>query len=281
MTNLVPEQRVDRNGKLVTRHVRQEDNAPVKRNAIPAPVLEPRDKTRQIGMIRRAIESAQESFVSENMGFSGYDEDDDETYNEVQAAMTSALPSVESVELALENFPDSTVMHVARKIADSGFDMDYQLLLPHVIQEGATARQVEYYTFLHDRVSDIYYEDDVFDEEAVNSFTILRSAIKGLSGYKHLGYEPPEDIFSASTVEQEMVVTLCKLRYGVPTDNRRAHVLQFPDSVDDDSLVGLVLERPDQGDRIMEIMNERKVTDGDFIRSILDAPSQSVSSGQL
>jgi hypothetical protein len=116
--------------------------------------------------------------------------------------------------------------------------------------------------------------------EEVSNYQLLKTMVDGLDGYKHLGYEPPSNIFDARAEEQSMVLSLCKMRFYQPF-GEEYDAMSLPDSVKNDDLVRLMLENPDKSDRILELMRERETDDAGLIRNIINSESQSLSSGHL
>lgn len=204
------------------------------------------------------------------------------TYDEEYDRLSELSPRRDEMDEALSMLPLSTVDHLRHKIMDSGFDDDFQMILPEVLQDvrsGRTASSVELFTYLFGRDDIISTDDEMFAEE-VSTYQLLKTMVDGVNGYQHLGYTPPQSIFAASEEEQELVRALCKMRFLQPVDDEY-DVMSLPDSVENDDLVRIVLKNPGQAGRVVELMHERETDDADLIRRIIESESQGLSSGNL
>lgn len=276
MSNLIPEVRADRNGKLVTRHVKTDATASASSLSLPAPkVKKEPGKRQQINYIVESVRSAYDNHVDEVMSFYG----EEESYDDEKDRISGLVPRMDELDYALCKLPESTVKHLVQKIMNSGFESDFQMLLPEIVHEGRSASAVNLFAYLHGRSDVASYDDEMFAEE-VSAYQLLRTMVEGLDGYKRLGYEPPSDVFDASDEDQSMVLALCQMRFAQPVDDEY-DVMSLPDSVKNDDLVKLMLNNPDQSGRVVELMRERETDDADLIRSIIESESQAVSSGHL
>lgn len=279
MSNLIPEVRPDRNGKMVTRHVKADNGASAANQTLPAPkVAQEPGKRQKINYIMEFIQSAYDNHVKDIMSFYG----EETTYDEEYERLSELSPRRDEMDEALSMLPLSTVDHLRHKIMDSGFDDDFQMILPEVLQDvrsGRTASSVELFTYLFGRDDIISTDDEMFAEE-VSTYQLLKTMVDGVNGYQHLGYTPPQSIFAASEEEKELVRTLCKMRFLQPVDDEY-DVMSLPDSVENDDLVRIVLKNPGQAGRVVELMHERETDDAELIRRIIESESQGLSSGNL
>lgn len=279
MSNLTPEVRPDRNGKMVTRHVKSDTSAVATSLTLPAPKVKKEPGKRQrINYIMVSVRSAYDNHVDEIMGFYG----EEATYDDERDRLSEMIPQTDEIDGALSQLPASTVEHIAQKIMNSGFDSEFQMILPEILKgvsEGRTASSVELFTYLHGR-DDIISDDDEMFAEEVSTYQLLKTMVDGVDGYKHLGYTPPSSIFEASEEDQDLVLSLCKMRFLQPVDDEY-DVMSLPDSVKDDDLVKLMINNPDKSDRILELMRERETDDSGLIRRIIESEAQGLSSGHL
>jgi hypothetical protein len=276
MSNLIPEVRADRNGKLVTRHVKADSSASASSLSLPAPKVKKEPGKRQrINYIVTSVRSAYDNHVEEIMSFYG----EEASYDDEKDRVSALVPRTDKLDYALCKLPASTVEHIAQKIMNSGFESEFQMILPDIVHEGRTASDVNLFTYLHGHSDVPSYDDEVFVEE-VSTYQLLRTMVDGLNGYKHLGYEPPSNIFDASEDDQSMVLSLCKMRFAQPVDDEY-DVMSLPDSVKNDALVKLMLNNPDKAERVVELMRERETDDAGLIGSIIESESQAVSNGHL
>jgi hypothetical protein len=276
MSNLTPEVRADRNGKLVTRHVKADSLTSTASLALPAPKVKKEPGKRQrINYIVGSVRSAYDNHVDEIMSFYG----EEESYDDEKDRISALVPRTDKLDYALCKLPESTVEHIAQKIMNSGFESEFQMILPDIINEGRPASDIDLFTYLHGHSDVPSCVDEMFVEE-VSAYQLLRTMVDGLNSYKHLGYESPSNIFEASEEDQTMVLALCKMRFAQPVDDEY-DVMSLPDSVKNSDLVKLMLNNPDKSDRILELMRERETDDAGLIGSIIESESQAVSSGHL
>jgi hypothetical protein len=143
-------------------------------------------------------------------------------------------------------------------------------------------------TFMYSELNDIYLRGDLYEGET-ESYSILSDAALGLREYGHLGYAPPEDIFTAADEDQRLAIGLASLRFEVEdrfskgvSDGRGLGVKPASDPqakvIVDDDLVRMFLIDPD---RVQRLMTERNTADGVVIRSIMEASNPSLSDGIL
>ena len=272
MSNLTPQVRPDKNGKLVTRHVKADSLAPPAK-AVPAPLLS----------------AAKPSW------------DHDADLLELTDAIDSALATgaFEDTVLADRKVLHYTLHQMAPSVAaafrqqiDDEPDVGYEDLLISVLHNKLDTKDASYILFAVQHQQQDGIEMDNYWEDDLEGTIEYENAFKYFRGTKRfaaqIGYSLPDNIFEADEkVRREIGGVIKMLSTG--------HTLDLPGIVENDwsvesicfsgtELGKLAMERPDDTKRIVEIIKERGLeddTDMNSIRMVLDAEVQQLSSGLL
>jgi hypothetical protein len=283
MTDLTPVLRPDYTGKLVTRHMRMESGK-ASSLGIPAPAAQ--GFTTEIKRIESKLLKILEVVNSE------FDVDDWSA--QISSAMyldPDDLLGVDELRDAISRLPLRTIARIDEKLSnESESDEDYAIVLIHALTyNGDDPQLIEYLTYFHSSVEDIYDGEDLSDRGA-NSYAVLHDCLNGLRHYGHLGYVPPQDIYQSTDEEHITAKALCMLRFAA----QRLEGLTFTGTtevetgtrfkssiVTSEEFVRVMLDRPDDRHRLLDIIEERDSNHPDLIMSILDAPAPSMAEGVL
>jgi hypothetical protein len=290
MTNLVPEHRIDVTGKVVLRHVRPSSPGLSAGVPLPAPTAEPDTFEKDFAYVKNDLRAHLSTAERAAEGPS----DDPHDYYPIEddsgLDLSEAISSYE-VGTALSELAPRTVCHIKDKLEELGTfgGPDY----PNIVIYGMSkyrgdSQMINLMTFMYSELNDIYLRGDLYEGET-ESYSILSDAALGLREYGHLGYAPPEDIFTAADEDQRLAIGLASLRFEVEdrfskgvSDGRGLGVKPASDPqakvIVDDDLVRMFLIDPD---RVQRLMTERNTADGVVIRSIMEASNPSLSDGIL
>lgn len=284
MSNLIPEVRADKDGKLVTRHVRAVTNDAASKK-FPAPMgnvtsqAEADLKEVKDGLIgilnhyRNLVNEAEERDAEAELDLD--DEDalwqmDDGESDELGFDPNSFIEAA-SIGTALEELPASTISHMRAKMESDKYSDDYEIAVLHALSFGDNDPQLmDYLTALHSEVSDLFPERDILSESDTNSYTLMVQFVQGLRNFESIGYVLP-DIFNATDEERMVMHSLNFLNTEVGNDEGKA----------DPALGRIVMDNPDRAGDIVELMITRRTKDVDVIREIIESQVPSVSSGLL
>lgn len=272
MSNLTPQVRPDKNGKLVTRHVRTEVPAPPTK-PVPLPSLAATG-----GSVSRDADLLELADVMDSLLVTGVYDD-------------TVLADRKVLHYTMHKM-DSSVLAAFRQQIDDKPDVGYEDLLISVLHNKLDTKDASYilFTVQHQQQDGIemdnYWEDDLEGTiEYENAFKYFRGTKRFAA---QIGYSLPDNIFEADDkVRREIGGVIKMLSAG--------HTLDLPGIVENDwsvesicfsgtELGKLAMERPDDTKRIVEIIKERGLEedkDMDSIRMVLDAEVQQLSSGLL
>lgn len=283
MSNLIPEVRADKDGKLVTRHVRAETIEPARKD-FPTPVVggvTPK-KSEDFNEVKAMLTNILEHYLvlSEGGGDSdnedGGDEDDfwrmdDDDESELDWDPNELL-SLSSLEKALSKLPERTITRMLAKIDERPNVDDYEIALLHALTyEGSSSQLIEYMTYLYDGVSDLFPNRDTLGDPDVNTYTIIRDYMQGLRNYESVGYTLPEDIYEATDEDHVLMNALHHLNSEIGDGEGNVE----PE-------IGLiVMERPESAQDVIDIVESRGTRDATLIREMLESETPSVRSGLL
>jgi hypothetical protein len=292
MNNLVPELRADKDGKLVTRHVRAATNeAAVK--AFPAPMGQAKPsesadfkevKNMLIGVLNHYRDlanggSAESDPEDEDEG-DGIDLDDEDDYWKMDDEAEpedlgfdpNGLLEAASIGKALAELPENTIAHMRAKIEENPYMDDYEVAVLHALSyENNNPQLIAYLTCMYSEIAGFYSERDSLGDPDVNTYTLMRDYMQGLHNYESVGYELPKDIFSATPEERKVMEALHYLNTELGDDEGNA----------EPELGKIVMERPDSVEDVISIVLERDTRDAEVIREMLDSRTPSVRSGIL
>jgi hypothetical protein len=200
------------------------------------------------------------------------------------------IPSGKNLDAFIAKTYSRETMEAYVQIAEEQPMEAYQDLLLGVISNRDSDKVAGYILEIVKRDRQKDYE---WSDAAKGSYTYLTAA-QVYYGLHHphyetnLGYTPPENIFDESDPEVVKALALIELTNRLyDMDEEMAaleHVTGGRDEVvyiADDELVRLVLERPEEVDRIVSIIEEEELAEGAVIRAMMDAPVQRLRDGML
>jgi hypothetical protein len=290
MNNLVPELRADKDGKLVTRHVRAVTNDAATK-AFPAPMGQVKTsesadfkevKAMLIGVLNHYRDLANGASVDSDSEdeSDGIDLDDDDDYWKMDdkdeddeiGFDPSGLLEAASIGKALAELPENTIAHMRAKIDENPYVDDYEVAVLHALSyENNNPQLIDYLTSMYNEISVFYPDRDVMGDPDVNTYTLMRDYMQGLHNYESVGYKLPEDIFSVTPEEREVMDALHFLNTEIGDDEGNA----------EPELGKIVMDRPDSVEEVVALVLERDTRDAEVIREILDSRTPSVRSGIL
>lgn len=259
MNSLIPVQRVDRRGRVVTRWVRS-DTEKQRIASIPSPktTIGRPDRTELVSHVREAM-------VRGNHGFKG-------------------LRPVASIYTSMERLSDSTVAAYLTAIADSpksGFDE----LLIGVLNADTPGNEADYLL----EIAKLYTTGSTFNGDVGRRYCdVAKQAYLGLRCYPEIDYSAPEDITDRNDPETVKVMGLLRLTMRLFTDDHLGIGItgEMTDygvgmKVDSDELAELVLERPYDAERIAAAVIGRETTDIGTICEMLSSEAVNLQDGVL
>lgn len=184
----------------------------------------------------------------------------------------SGLLEAASIGKALADLPENTIAHMRAKIEENPYVDDYEVAVLHALSyENNNPQLIDYLTCMYNEISEFYPERDVMGDPDVNTYTLMRDYMQGLHNYESVGYKLPEDIFSVTPEEREVMDALHFLNTEIGDDEGNA----------EPELGRLVMERPENVQDVIDLVLERDTRDAEVIREILDSRTPSVRSGIL
>jgi hypothetical protein len=273
MSNLIPEVRVNKNGVPVTKHVRPA-NAGGKGKSVPAPKVKTKSYSYELrSQIRDHVYAAHEH------GLSGFTE----------------LGSIAEIMPWRNSLSDATLEAYLETIharPDDAFDD----MLLGVFKDQITDDEACYYLEIAKTDHTQYLSGLSADEKwgcGAGAYRRAASVYRGLESYEGSVYQRPVNILDQSDPVVEATKGLFRVTHRLCTGEgtgldsffrRNAdspygqdHVMRLAPR----SLPELVVARPEDADRIADIILARDVTDTDTIVAVLDAEVSQLSSGIL
>lgn len=253
MSNLVPERRPDKNGRMVTRHVLPASKEPKRSSRIPAPVVKKQD--------RGSLVSSLTASIAKQMGFTR--DDYDEWYG---------------IQGSLEEYSDRTLDRLSAAWK------------PRTQISSAIALMVH-----HSESEEFIREFATFGGIVSDSTTGMNMAMSFVRSLHHYKQLPQVDDYSAA---DEKTKEACRSLIGLAERLRDARkdfgsdsqpIAGIPHDYDSydtpviqsEGLVQLVVDRPEDVERIGDIAILRRTTDATAIVEVMDADIKSLSSGVL
>jgi hypothetical protein len=298
---LVPQLRPDKNGKMVTRHVKADSGAPLSAAAIPVPTVKVSTVTHgdNVEALRDAIREALET----------------RDYDDIQ------LVSIKELDRYVGALSPS-VAKAFRQQLDERPDFGFEDLLISAAQNGIKSDTVSYILFIAQHAIDKHGFDNTWEDD-INGTIEYENAFKVMRGlnqffYQETGRPFPENIFEADEATRgnaRAVVELIKKGHRLDLNqidndwmgeslalndvSLGELAMEYPDDIDlivesleqDESgklnsemlrtAFAMRAESPDNFDRVLSIMKERGTSDAGAVRQVLKADVQSLSSGAL
>lgn len=258
MTNLKPERRADKNGKLVTRHVREADS-PSNRVSFPPPFQTAGSNPQRSAL----VDTVREALVRGDHGFVG-------------------LYPVARVYDAMHNLSDTTVSAYTQEIEQHPNDGLDELLIG-VLNLGCNDHDAR---FILEIAKFDALGSSWSDSKGRRLFEVSRQVHLGLGCYSEIGYEAPDRITDKERPEIVEALALAQLTIAVYNDDA-VYVTgetvkgRIAMKLKNAELVSLLLERPGDALRIAAAVRERKTTNTGVIREMLDTGSANLQEGVL
>lgn len=294
----MPQLRADKNGKMVTRHVKVDSHS-LSSSSFPAPAMKTGAEQHETNL------SALLDVVHTSLHTVEYGTTFDKG----------------KLDQELRNLSPSTV-EAFRKQIDEQPDYGYEDILISALHNRIGSEDASYILFISQQANNEYGFDNVWDEDLECTYEYERS-IKILRGIKQFcsktgWYDRPLNIFEAEEEPRQRMQTLTTLiKKGnwlgingldedwqtgatVLTDTELGYVaMDYPDEIDlildlmgndeqgvlDGKAMRTVLEYRDTEDidpsRVISIISDRGTSDREAIDQVLNAETQSLSSGAL
>lgn len=259
MSNLIPEARVNKLGHTVVKHVRADSKPAAKRSKLPSPAPQKSRHSELVGRLRKALDE-------DNHGF--YDTPPrNELYKQAKSlsgnTMNAYLRALD--EHPDEGYADLLVGILAKK--DSDQMAAYSLVITEMDPNSKN-------------ISAFSKGYDLYD--------LASSVFDGLESYKSIGFEPVANIFDESDPETvrtrallNMTIRLTNAVSEVTTTLKRPTRDEFEVIIEPIDLVQLVLDRPQDSDKIVEIILYENIKEAGHIRAMLEAPVRALRDGAL
>jgi hypothetical protein len=263
MTNLVPEQRFDKNNKLVTRHVRPAEtgSASVPLHApIPAPAFNDRErlaKARQEAL--EAIEDLDDWKILDSGSYASYLHQGMHHLNETTALM----------------------------VRDSVTTPEMSVLCLHLVSD------------FHENPRDIgevlFYRDAIAYTTLFNDsgFNYSDESVGMIRGIRHMKeFQAQNDLTLLPEDQARQVKALLRVGYAVYFEIGATHAslhgsckwgvgARYPLSITDPELISLVMDNPEQDDSICELIRLHKAVDVEFLRESIAMNTPALVKGAL
>jgi hypothetical protein len=259
MSNTIPEPRVNKLGHTVIKHVRADNQTTTKRSKLPSPAPQKSRQSELVSHVRKALDE-------DNHGFY-----DTPPRNDLyKHAKTLSEDTMSGYLRAIEKHPDEgyadlLVGILAKK--DSDQMAAYSLVITEMDPNSKN-------------ISAFSKGYDLYD--------LSSSVFDGLENYKAIGFEPAANIFDESDPEVvrtrallNMTIRLTNAASEVATTLKRPSRDEFEVVINPPDLVQLVLDRPQDSDKIVEIILDENIKSADHIRAMLEAPVRALRDGAL
>lgn len=241
---LVPVQRPDKNGKMVTRHVRPE-TASAAQKGFPK-VLSSNASS--------PLRKAAKEIVSSTIDGNPYEDTNLKPKAELFSNMDRlSNQTIDSYLAAMEEQPNSY----------------HQDLLLSVLNNADTDAKAQYVLAIAklDKEIDPEWGDFCGGTYHYHSAT---QVLSGLEMYQWSGFVPPKDITDESDPAVGQALALITVINRMWENGDEEHLIDGTMSINDGNLVSLILEHPEQAEQIAEIVHSVSNKDGRVIRFILD-----------
>lgn len=271
MSKLVPEVRVNKNGVSVKKYVRADGKG--KRQSKPLPKPEVPDK---FGLLREEFAS----IVWDELSEGEYDD------------TTVSIPA--NLKRYIEKtFSNETVAAYVQAMKDEP-DQFYGSILLGVLSNRDDDEKAAYILSLSklDKQKDHEWNDYTRGPGAYLNAVQVYNGLFSAEYELNADFVPPDNLFDENDPEVQKTMTLVKFTNRLFEDEEMGEVqlLTNPNIegrlnemliIDNNELIRLVLERPEDEERIADIVLNEKVSHADVIRAQLDAPVQALRDGAL
>lgn len=260
MSNTIPEARVNKLGHTVIKHVRADGKTtPARRSKLPAPAPQQSRHMELVGHVRKALDS-------DNHGFYETPPRND-MYKQVKSLSED---TISGYLRAIEQHPDE----------------GYEDLLVGILAKGDSDQMAAYSLVITEM--DPQSKNISAFSKGYDLYDLSSSVFDGLENYKAIGFEPVANIFDESDPEVvrtrallHMTIRLTNAASEVATTLKRPGRDEFEVVINPPDLVQLVLDRPQDSEKIVEIILDEDIKNAGHIRAMLEAPVRSLRDGAL
>lgn len=264
MTNLVPEQRPDKNGKLVTRHVRPTEASSTS-VALPAPITQSAFNDRE-----RARKARQEAF------------DAIEDFDELKLLNSGSYESYLRRSLML--IDEETALMVRDAVTGPHMSVLCLHLVSDLNDTPRTIREVLAYR------DSIPYAAATYNEGGFNYSDESAGVIRGIHEMEE--FRDCDDLTSLTDEQQSQVKALLRVGHVIYTElgwtEKSLHESckwgvgsRYPLRIQDKELISLVMDNPEQADSICELIKTHQAVDVEFIRESIAVNVPALVKGAL
>lgn len=263
MTNLVPEQRVDKNNKLVTRHVRPVDNSNPPA-LLPAPIATSAssDRERLLKVRQEALEAIEDMDHMKILDAGSY-------YDHLRQAMNTL-----DEETAL-------------MVRDSVTTQEMALLCLHLVSDfSSTPQDIKEVLYYRNAIAYTTEPNDSgynFSDESVG-------LVRGIRNMKE--FQGHSDLTRLSETQSRQVSALLRVGYAVHYALGASHPSlhdsckwgvgsRFPLRIQDNELVKLVMNDPSQDELICALIKDRRTADAALVKEFLNTSAPALVKGAL
>lgn len=265
---LTPQKRMNKNGVMVTKHVRDAPNESPTGKLIPAPLMTaPGERNAQVEFLGKALHS---------------------TYEEYLEMQDGDGMSEEELEARIEGLDGSVLAAYYESIRDNP-GHGFEDILISAMHNEITSEEAGTVLFIA-RIEGELDLDWSAARGGALSYIQARRLHAGLDHYApELSF--PCNLLTASEKDQATATVLIDATFAIfggdiGTDENLL-LDQYSEygggalAIDNVGLVDLLVERPDETQTIIDLMEERQTCDSDALRLILDADVQAVREGIL
>lgn len=266
MSNLIPEPRPDKNGKIVTRHVKMDVGGHPLMVPLPAPVVPHTDTVNKMEALRHDVASA---IQEATMNYDDWSPDSDDMWTGEEGIRHDGIFGT------LLTYSDALVEELDG--IRSGSNEDRFLALARMVEQGEQERFVSNYIAF----ADIGGKDNSDRQTAlVRSLEHYDQLKHYTNGLRDAGPEVQDGASGLLTVV--MLIDDIYVSEDAPDDVLRhvPHGFDFEAApvLANPELVDLILENPHH---VPAVIAERKVFDPETIRVVLEHPERALSDGAL
>ena len=284
MANLIPELRFDKNGRIVTRHVKADINSALRSAKLSAPVLSKPEDLHIAILMEPLIGDETSGTLSHIRTFlQGC------TTQTLERAATAAnSPATQGIMAEVVRRCNPHLLAVV-----AGSSSIWNSMVDEIVQEGSRYEANMFSEYLYtthramaeakgtsDKISDDQYESDVtaFSMEFIGKSLGYDNGTRNYYGYYSM--------LAAIESEREAVASILPSLRSI-TDNRSVldkngtPIVQHLETQEIMALVKFSKEHPDRMDDLVEFMKDRKVIDDATISDFAVAPAAALTKGIL
>ena len=261
MSNLVPERRVDVNGRVVTRHVRTGKKTSQSVSSVAMPTF--RSDT------HRALAVAMRNQLGDYSMMRG-----SSPIRDAGVDLTNR-----SVQQYVNTLPDDVALTCLNRLFDNESDQGYPLLLISAAHSNESGNMLSDIDFLYDS-DDEYHAEPTWNQNAsmADNHVYLRAMVKGIRSHSKWGLILPERFTKAPVDEQQRVraiynfadheLTWEKEFSAIEVQwSKTVYMVQI--SVKDQELFKQIMKYPERTDELANFIHERG-QDYSLLREYMD-----------